>query len=417
MGHITVHPGKLAGAVTIPASKSLAHRAIICAALAKGESSIAHLDRSADIDATIGGMAALGADFSPKADKICGNKKKTAAETTIDCNESGSTLRFLVPIALALGQKTRFLMRGQLGKRPLEPYYEIFQRQGIDYHHNGETLTVFGQLKPGTFAVDGGISSQFISGLLFSLPLLPGDSRIEIKGALESREYITLTIAVLRAFGIDIHWPKTDTIKIIGGQTYRPTRYEVEGDYSQAAFFLCANALGSSITLKNLRQDSAQGDKAIREILALMGSKTYFDGEGLKTIPGPVRSTRIDAAQCPDLIPVLAGLAGFAAGETEIFNGARLRLKECDRLQASHEELAKLGIAIEERPQGLMITGKSGIPGGTTAWSHKDHRIAMTLAIAATACQGPVTIEDHGAVEKSYPRFFADFQSLGGKLT
>ncbi len=416
MGRITVHPGKLAGTVKIPASKSLCHRAIICAALANGISHIENVDRSADIDATISGMTALGAEFSSGTATIKGRTKTNAEEITIDCNESGSTLRFLIPIVLALGQKTRFLMRGQLGKRPLDPYYEIFDRQGIAYCHTGDTLSVSGQLEPGTFRIDGTISSQFISGLLFSLPLLKQDSRIEIDGVLESREYITLTINVLQAFNIDIQWLGSNTLTISGGQAYRPTAYRVEGDYSQAAFFLCANALGSKIILQNLKEDSAQGDRVIRNILSSMGSETYFEQEGLHTKAGSIKGVKIDAAQCPDIIPVLAALAGFAQGRTEIINGARLRIKECDRLKASQRDLAKLGMEIEETDDGLIIVGQREIPGNTEAWSHKDHRIAMTLAIAATACQGPVTIEDHEAIEKSYPRFFADFQSLGGKI-
>lgn len=415
MARITVYPGKLAGSVHIPASKSLAHRALICAALAVGESTVLGLDSSADLEATMKGMTALGARFG-KGGSVRGGTKRQAAPVTIDCNESGSTLRFLIPIALAQGQSTRFLMRGQLGKRPLTPYYEIFAKQGIAYHHDGGVLTVEGQLQPGIFTIGGGISSQFISGLLFSLPLLPGPSEIHIEGALESREYVTLTLAMLHHFGITIQWKEDGILYIPGFQHYRPTHYRIEGDYSQAAFFLCANALGSKVILKNLRTDSAQGDKAIREILKNMGSNSVFSADGLHSQPAEqLRGTRIDASQCPDIIPVVTALAGFAQGRTEIVNGARLRIKECDRLAASREELTKLGMDITETKDGLIINGKRPIRGGET-WSHNDHRIAMTLAIAATACETPVVIDAYETIEKSYPRFFADFQSLGGKL-
>lgn len=425
MGNYRVTPTKLKGEVKIPPSKSMAHRAVICAALGDGISKIRNIDFSDDIIATISAMRSLGAVITEMDDylEVKGINYKGIDvvrdyERVVDCNESGSTLRFLVPIALVFEGVTRFVGRGNLGKRPLTTYYDIFDSQGIKYTYKKDVLdlVVDGVLKPGEFKVKGNISSQFITGLLFSLPLLDGDSKIIITTELESKGYLDLTLSALQDFGIEIINNDYKEFIIKGNQVYHSKDYTVEGDYSQGAFFLCADALGSEVNVLDLKQDSLQGDSEVIDILRRMGVVFRREGNAISGKVRKINPTIIDASQCPDIIPVVSVVASLARGIVEVRNAGRLRIKECDRLHAIAEELNKIGANIQEFEDSLVIRGVESFEGGVEVWSHKDHRIAMMLAIAATACKEPIIIKDYECVSKSYPGFFEDYKMLGGKI-
>ena len=420
MKTMRIQPGLLAGTVPAPPSKSMAHRLCICAALAEGKSRITGIDPSDDILATLKGLRALGAEWTFEGDTLIldGASIQTGTgdgEITIDCNESGSTLRFLVPLALTQNRPVRFIGRGNLHKRPMTVYRDIARAQDIRYEEGrGEhlDLLVQGRLTPGTYAVPGDISSQFITGLLLALPVLEGDSDLVITTPMESKGYLDLTLSALFAHGIQVENQMYQRFHIPGRQRYRPRDGAVEGDYSQAAFYLVADALGSRVSVTGLDSNSAQGDRAILDILSRMGCR--MDG-GAVLPPKRLTATHIDGSQCPDIVPIAALAACLCHGETKITGAARLRIKECDRLAATAQELSKLGARIEETPDGFLIQGVERLAGGATVWSHGDHRIAMMLAVAATVCQESIYLEDYPCVRTSYPGFFRDFTALGGK--
>ena len=424
MADLKIYPSELKGEVKIPPSKSMAHRAIICAALSEGLCIIENIDYSDDIIATIDAMNSLGAKIVKHKDYIevigaYGSDEKAKETRVIDCNESGSTLRFLVPISLLFKGSSNFIGRGNLGKRPLTTYYNIFERQGIQYSYEegNLNLVINGELKAGTFEVEGNVSSQFITGLLFTLPLLKEDSKIIITTEMESKGYIDLTLKAMSDFGVEIINNNYREFIIKGNQKYNVRNYRVEGDYSQAAFFLCADSLGNDVLCKDLDLNSLQGDKEVIDILERMNVVFNTNNIGVKGITnGELTSTVIDGSQCPDIIPVLTAVASLTNGTTEIINAGRLRIKECDRLSAVTSELNKLGAKIIEKEDGLVITGVEKLQGGVEVWSHKDHRIAMTLAIASTRCEEPIVIKDYECVAKSYPNFFEDFKALGGNI-
>ena len=386
--NVTITPGLLRGAITPPPSKSQAHRLLIAAALADGESRIEHLADSQDIQATRRCMAALKA---PGEDL-----------PVLDCGESGSTLRFLIPVALALRGGGRFTGRGRLMARPQKPYFDLFDEKGIAYRQEDGVLTVQGRLTPGTFALPGDVSSQFVTGLLYALPLLEGDSRITLTTPLESRGYVDMTLEALERFGIRAECPDGRTLRIPGGQTYRPCRAAVESDYSQAAFYYAANGLGGQVEILGLNPRSAQGDRCIVPYhMQLCG-------------PG---EAELDVSQCPDLVPPLAAHAALRQGITRIVNAARLRIKESDRLTAVTQVLTALGADVVEGADRLTTPGQpAGLAGGVTVDSHNAHRIAMMAAIAATRCAAPVTIIGAECVAKSYPDFWEDYERLGGQI-
>ena len=386
--NVTITPGLLRGAIAPPPSKSQAHRLLIAAALADGESRIEHLADSQDIQATRRCMAALKA---PGEDL-----------PVLDCGESGSTLRFLIPVALALRGGGRFTGRGRLMARPQKPYFDLFDEKGIAYRQEDGVLTVQGRLTPGTFALPGDVSSQFVTGLLYALPLLEGDSRITLTTPLESRGYVDMTLEALERFGIRAECPDGRTLRVPGGQTYRPCRAAVESDYSQAAFYYAANGLGGQVEILGLNPRSAQGDRCIVPYhMQLCG-------------PG---EAELDVSQCPDLVPPLAAHAALRQGITRIVNAARLRIKESDRLTAVTQVLTALGADVVEGADRLTITGQpEGLAGGVTVDSHNDHRIAMMAAVAATRCAAPVTITGAECVAKSYPDFWEDYERLGGQI-
>lgn len=404
---LTIQPRKLTGEVICPPSKSIAHRAIICASLAHGSSIIRNLEYSDDIIATIEAMRQCGAKITIQDDEchVEGFSQKPPLHRNIDCNESGSTLRFMVPISTLFEGESNFTGRGQLGKRPLTPYFEIFKNQGVSYQvKEGPSLdlTVKGKLRAGQYHCAGNISSQFISGLLFTLPCLEGNSEIIIDGPLESKGYIDLTLSVLDTFGIEIVNDDYKRFMISGNQVYQANDYRVEGDYSQAAFFLVANALGNDINLLGLNKDSKQGDRQVIEMIDQLTSKSNL----------PIV---IDASQCPDVIPVVSLLACWVNKEVSIINAGRLRIKECDRLTATCLELSKLGANIEENDDSIQIHPNASWHGGIVS-SHQDHRMAMMLAIASTICHDIIQLDQHQCVSKSYPSFWEVFKTIGGVI-
>jgi len=419
MDKIIIKPKLLKGNIVVPSSKSLGHRGIIAAALSRGISRVDNIQLSKDIEATMEIMKELGAVVNIEDQNLyIDGRKMFSYEKKLDlrCRESGSTLRFLIPLALTKDGDYIFHGEGKLISRPLEPYYEIFEEKGIKYSREGDglPLKVSGKLTSGTYRVRGDISSQFITGLLFSLPNLEGNSRIQITTKLESKGYIDLTLDTLKDFGIEIENNNYKEFNIRGAQKYNSRNYYVEGDYSQGAFFLVAGALGSSIVCSGLNKDSLQGDKVILDILEAMGCNVEESEEGIKVKPSKTKGIEIDASNCPDLVPVLTVLASLSEGETKIVNAKRLRIKECDRLHAITKELNKLGANIIELEDSLIISGVNELKGGEVD-SHNDHRIVMALAIAATRANGDVIINNPSAVEKSYPNFFKDYFKLGGE--
>lgn len=420
MKEVTIYPGRLRGSIKVPPSKSMCHRAIICAGLSKGTSIINNIGVSQDIKATLEAMGSLGMSVEAAGTSLVikGNPHPSIKDWRINCRESGSTLRFIIPIAALTGEPVVFCGEGRLVERSLVPYFYIFEKQGIKYQTNGGKLPLYinGRLAPGEFCLKGDISSQFISGLMFALPLLEADSTIRMATELQSRPYLDLTIKALKEFSIEIENHGYESFSIKGNQSYRAADYTVEGDYSQAAFWLAAGALGSDISCSGLDIKSAQGDKAILSIIVEMGGGMVFERDTFKSLPSELKGTIIDAAHCPDLVPVLAVLGALSEGGTEIINAKRLRLKESDRLKAIASELGKLGACIRETQDGLVIDGVKKLRGGRVdSWN--DHRIAMALAVAATRAEEPVTISNASSVEKSYPDFWEHYRALGGRIS
>jgi 3-phosphoshikimate 1-carboxyvinyltransferase len=345
------------------------------------------------------------------------NEKPIEAPATIDCHESGSTIRFLMPFFELSSAPVTFTGRGRLVERPYTTYYRIFDEKGIDYKTTEGLLpvTVSGDLPPGQYALEGNVSSQFITGLMLVLPLLKANSTIDITTHLESKGYVDLTLEALDAFGIEVENKAYERFEIKGNQTYKATDYFVEGDYSQAAFWLVAAAIGNGVSLGGMKWESLQGDRAILGILERMGAKVTYDHHDIQVDVDRLKGITIDASQCPDLVPVLAVLCSLSEGTSQIINAERLRIKESDRLKAISTELNKMGAAITETPDGLIIEGVSGFKGAQVdAWN--DHRIAMAIAVASTRTEGNIELTGYDAVKKSYPMFWDDFAALGGKI-
>jgi 3-phosphoshikimate 1-carboxyvinyltransferase len=415
--NIRIIPSSLKGEINIPPSKSLAHRAVICAGLSEGVSNISNIIYSQDIKATIEGMKSLGVEIENYSDNLSirGRSYPILIKDTIDCIESGSTLRFLISIALLTGEEITFQGRGKLVSRPLNVYYDIFEKQGIKYETNkGELpLKVKGKLKSGDFFVKGNISSQFITGLMFTLPLLEGDSKIIMTTELESKGYVDLTIDCLKKFGIEIENNDYKEFHIKGNQKYKAMDYRVEGDFSQAAFWIVAGILGKEIRCKDLNVNSLQGDKVILDIVKKMGGKIEVKDGCIDVKQSNTKGITIDASECPDLVPILSVLGAVSEGTTKIINAERVRIKECDRLKAVAAELNKIGAEVEELKDGLIIKGKKVLKGGVVdSWN--DHRIAMAMAVASIKCEKELIITNSRAVNKSYPHFWEDFKKLGG---
>lgn len=398
MSEVIISGGKkLSGSVTVPPSKSIAHRLIIAASLAKGESIIENVSFSEDIKATAGAMKALGADIALLENKVkvLGiNKEIKHTDTEIFCNESGSTLRFMIPLALSFGGSFLFTGSSRLMERPLDSYFEIFDKVGIKYEKRENGIFFSGKLDAGRYSLRGDVSSQYITGLIFALSRLNKRSEIEITTNLESAGYIDLTIDALADFGVKV-LKEGNKFIICENQQFTPKNARVEGDYSQAAFYLVANAIGNDVSVLDLNANSHQGDKEILSVIDKMKNG----------------GITLDVSQIPDLVPIITVLATQTEGVTHIINAGRLRIKESDRLSAISEELKKMGAKICEEPEGLVIEGKTKLK-GADVYAHNDHRIAMSLAIAATVAEGEVKITNSECVKKSYGNFWDDYFSL-----
>lgn len=396
---VVITPSKLSGKISVPPSKSISHRALICAALSKGGSEIKNLLDCSDTRATIEILTNMGAKISfENGTALIEGIEKPNKKIIANCRDSGSTLRFLMPVAAALGCEAEFRGAGKLPQRPVTPYLDEFEKKGVLFASKKMPYKISGKLKSGEFSLAGDISSQFVSGYMFALPLLDGDSEITLTSPLQSKPYADITTDILKKFGIEVIEKKNGYF-IRGGQSYKPFDMAVDADMSQAAFFVTANALGAEIEIENLNKDSIQGDKAIIGIAQSSNGKA-FDA---------------DASQIPDLVPILAVLASLSEGTSHITNCGRLRIKECDRLSAITAELNKLGAKITENSDNLVIDGVKALKGGECN-SHNDHRIAMAIAIASCFCENEVIINGAECVNKSYPRFFEDFKALGGKI-
>ena len=412
----TILPGARTGEVHIPASKSQAHRMLLCAAMGEKEITLRCRGLSKDILATVACLKALGASVDAEGEVL--HLRPVSAPPPglclLPCGESGSTLRFLLPLVGALGASAVFEREGRLPERPIEPLGRELCRNGMDIRSDGARLSCSGQLRPGAFSLPGNISSQYISALLMTLPLLEGESTLHIEGALESAAYVAMTEEVLRLGGVQTE--KTGAgYRIPGGQRCRfAPELSVEGDYSNAAFFLCAGALSErGIRVTGLDPQSRQGDRAIVPLLEEMGAQVASDGSSVTVKRDALHGITIDASPIPDLIPVLSVVAAAASGETRVIHAQRLRLKESDRLHSTTQMLRALGAEAEELPDGLVIRGGRTLAGGTVD-ACGDHRIAMSAAVAGGICRGAVTICGSECVQKSYPDFWTDFQQLKG---
>ena len=401
---IRIEPRILGGKINVPPSKSISHRALICAALSDGESRINDLLDCEDTRATIKALTALGAEISQSGSvTTVDGISLRAREALIDCGESGSTLRFMLPVAAALGTRTTFSGSANLPNRPITPYLEEFPRHGVKFLSEKMPYIIEGRLDGAEFSVTGDISSQFITGYMLALPLIGAvgeKRRIVLTSPLQSRPYAVLTADVMRSFGIAVDIGEND-FTVPENVSFIPCEYTVEADMSQAAFFLAANAIGGKTEPVNLNPDSVQGDRAIMDI-----TDTFIKSGG--------KAFDVNAQDIPDLVPILTVLACFADGVSHITGCGRLRIKESDRLAAISTELNRLGARVEADSDSLTVYGVKELHGGECE-TYKDHRIAMSLAVASQRCSSPLTIKGAECVSKSYPRFFEDINSLGGK--
>ncbi len=419
---ITIQPSILRGCIEAISSKSDLHRAIIAASLCEEPVKIHCNTLSEDIVATVACLNSLMVEIEAEetekgyAISVCSGDTKPK-NPMCDCNESGTTLRLLTPISAAIYKNVQFNGKGRLAERPMKPLLTVMKEHGVSFGADTLPFTVKGRLKPGTYNIAGDVSSQFISGLMFALPLLKKDSKIALTTKLESAPYVDMTISTLKSFGVTIE--KTFAgFKMEGNQKYRsPGEIHAEGDWSNSAFWLSAAAIGGEVTVTGLKYpDTLQGDKMIVEILRNFGAQVNHKTEsGITSITakkGKLKGIAVDISQCPDLAPVLAVVAASAEGNTVLCGAGRLKLKESDRLSATTELINLLGGEAKAQEDNIVITGGK-LTGGRIN-SHNDHRIAMAAAVASCFSTGPITIEDSNAVAKSYPRFYSDFEALGG---
>lgn len=394
--NVKIMPGKARGKVQAPPSKSMAHRLLICAGLCEGESVIEGISLSEDIKATLDCLSAIGAEFEMKDGtcRIRGAKPNAMKSATLSCRESGSTIRFFTPIVLLSENPMKLTGAPSLLSRPMEVYASLCRERGLFFSQDCEGVSVQGALKAGAFTLPGNISSQFISGLLFALPLLEGDSIISILPPVESRSYIELTRSALSRFGVMTEWKDENTLFIPGGQCYMPQRMRVEGDYSNAAFLEAFNLLGGEVEVSGLDEKSLQGDRVFYEAFERLQSGT----------------PTIDLSDCPDLAPVLFALAASLSGG--VFTGTkRLRIKESDRACVMAQELAKFGSAVTVHEDDVIVRPLAFHAPSVPLKGHNDHRIVMSMALLASKTGG--VIEGAEAVKKSFPDFFEKIASLG----
>ena len=407
------------GKIKAITSKSVAHRLLICSAFADAPTRILCAETNKDIEATAACLDALGANIqrnAPYYDVIPVSPENITKGATLPCGESGSTLRFLLPIAAALGADCSFLLEGRLADRPLSPLREELESHGVSISGKNP-LSISGKLSGREFSIDGSVSSQFVSGLLFALTLLENEATLTVTGKIESAPYIDITCYALSLFGAPVQ--KNENKFTVGARSSlaSPSYLEVEGGWSNAAFPLALGVLGGEVEVCGLNPDSAQGDKRIIDILLRFGADISVSDNGSYIARrSNLKGIDIDASQIPDLVPVLATVASVAEGKTRIYGASRLRLKESDRLFTVSDMLRRLGAKIEENDDGLTVEGVRALRGGSVS-SYNDHRIAMSAAVAASVCESAVEIDGAEAVNKSYPTFWEDARSLGAKIS
>lgn len=413
----TLSPKNMQGIVDIPSSKSIAHRKIIASALGVDKyDKITVNGISDDIKATISCINSIGGN-------ICIFEGNSVNISPIECDpgdmkmrvgESGTTLRFLLPIFCALGMRSQgcFIMEGKLSQRPIQPLLDELSKHGVKLEQKDDKIYAYGKLAPGEYTIPGNVSSQFISGLLMALPLLNGSSTLIVEGEIESKDYIALTEDVLKESGITFE-KSGNKYFIKGAQQYYPPQYQtVEGDWSSAAFFLTLGAIGKNpIGVRGLNLASVQGDRRILDVLEGFGAQITVDDGVVWAKRGTLKGQTVDASQIPDLVPIISVVAALSEGETNIINAQRLKLKESDRLASTSAMLSALDAEIYQTADGLRIKGKPWLSGGEVS-SFNDHRIAMSAAIASACCTGKVVVNDAQCVNKSYPEFWEDFASL-----
>ncbi len=406
--------------IKIPPSKSLAHRALICASLAEGESIIHNIDYNDDILATLQGLEKLGVSFEKgeRSVKVFGKRLTTSKDKkVIDCNESGSTLRFLIPIFAQTTGLTLFTGKGRLLERPLAIYQNLFQAQGKQFDIYKDRIDVMGPLEAQEFIIPGDVSSQFISGLFFILPLLKKDSIVKVKSPFESQSYVKLTLDMLEQFGVLIEKKEEGIYFIQGNQQYKPQEIEIEGDFSQFAFFAALGCFKGPIQCKGLSHHSSQGDRSIVDHLKAMGAKVEEIESGYEIHPSSLSGATFNLQECPDLGPILSVCGSLAKGKTELTGISRLRLKESDRVQAIETELKKLGVQIESSEQKQWIYSTQKWVYNEPLSGHRDHRIVMALVIGAICSNQEIEISTAEAIHKSYPSFFDELRRLGIQIT
>lgn len=415
---VKIYPSKISGRVKVPSSKSVVHRALIASSLSSKESIISNVDFNEDIYATISALKSLGAKITTTDNTISivgfdlSNKLDVVE---IDANESGSTLRFIIPLASYLANKVIISGSERLMERPLNIYQDLYIDENLIFK-DGAKKEIIGSLSGDHYQIDGSVSSQFISGLMFLLPILAQDSKIEVLPPFESKPYVDLTIETLKKYNINIT-SKGDTYFIKGGQSYLPYNLSAEGDYSQAAFFAVLGAINNEVVIENLNLDSVQGDRAILAMLLSLNVKIEELDQAVKVYKSNASSKTIDIANTPDLGPILCVLGLFSEAYIKLINVKRLRIKESDRLLAIKSQLEKIGtkVILEENSITIFKLDKF-LDKEIVVSGENDHRIVMAMAIAATSLKAPLIINGADAINKSYPNFFNDLSNLGVKV-
>mgnify|MGYP001057312467 CR=1 FL=1 len=415
MSTALITPKKLSGTIVAPPSKSYTHRAIICALLSRGICEIYPVEISNDVMATINAARTLGVFASLVSERLIIDARAAFFKDhiTINCGESGSTLRFLIPIVSAFGLSAKFEGTSTLSSRPMDVFAEILPKFGVECRYSGILpFSISGRLQPGKFLISQDISSQFVTGLLFALPLLPGDSEIILATPCGSSGYVDMTVKTMEDFGVTVSRTEQG-FKIPGNQRYCARNYAVEGDWSQAAFFLAAGAIGDPVTVRGVNPNSLQGDRIIANLLERMGAKVSYGEDEVTVLPEKLVGGNIFAERIPDLVPILAVLGACAEGSTQIFGASRLKFKESNRLKSLYDGLKNLGVDVTETDDGLLIQGQRSFANAKIN-GFNDHRIVMAFSVAAILAQEKVCISDAESISKSYPSFFEDYNKLGG---
>lgn len=411
-----ITPKQVKGCLQVPPSKSMGHRLLICAGLAHGTSVIRNIQHSKDMEATMDCLKSLGAKIEgdyPDFTITGTSPKERKAEAVLNCQESGSTIRFMLPVAALSSQEAVLTGKGRLLSRPMDVYVDIFEEQELMFEQSSEAIKVRGPLQGGEFTVPGNVSSQFISGLLLAGPFFEEGAEIAVLPPYESRSYVDMTVAAMRKFGVLVSVP-TENGYIVSPARYKCTNATVEGDFSQAAFMAVLAAIKGEITLTGLNPSSLQSDRVIFNILKKCGAEIVWNKNSVTVRKSRLTPIHVDLSDCPDLGPVLCVLAAYIPGRSVIDHCRRLRLKESDRIEAMERELHKWGVNMTSTEDTITIEGKEAYKAEdvVSISSHNDHRIAMAMAVFGTCAQSDSVIMDAQAVTKSWPGFFEDLKEV-----